>query len=260
MALTLKKQIKPFLFILMFCILGCSTGEKQSMKGSKKDRASHLVDAAQGALMERDPIGALQYLKAAEEMAPDLPTIYHVRALAFQDRKMIDESLVEMKKAVELDPNNSYSNNTYGKFLMDAGQYKLAEVYLRKAAEDTTFRESYKARTSLGMLYYKLNNLELADKNLVTAINDDPGNACIAYYYRGHILVKKGQLTDASKMYEKASTRLCSAFVDAHFALGLVYEKNRNYDLARKKYLDISQNFPDSNYSTQAIQKLRKIP
>jgi Tfp pilus assembly protein PilF len=238
----------------------CSSGQKNGKRGSKEERAALLVDAAQGALMEKDPIGALQYLKAAEDLAPKLTSIYHMRALAFQARKMPEEALLEMKKAVDLDPKNSYSNNTYGKFLMDAGRLDEAEGFLTKAAEDTTFRESYKSRTSLGILQYRKNLLDLAEKNFTLAVNDDPANSCIAYYYKGHILAKNSKLTEASQMYEKASSKLCAAFVDAHYALGLAYEKTRRYDLARKKYLDISQNFPESTYSEQAMQKLKKIP
>ena len=247
-------------FAAMLSFSSCSSLGSKPMKGSNAERAALLVDAAQGSLIEKDPIGAIQYLKSAQELAPKLWTIYHMRALAFQMRKMPDEALVEMKKAVDLSPENPYAMNTYGKFLLDSGKLPEAEKYLQMAANDRTFRESYKANTSLGILNYRRGLLEAAEKNFSLAVNDDPANSCIAYYYQGHILVKKGKLSEATQTYERASNKLCAAFVDAHYALGLVYEKSRKYDLARKKYLDISQNFPESSYSDQAIVKLKKIP
>ena len=258
----MTRELKPLLFFALIFALGagCATSSPSVKKGSKEERAALMVNAAQGSLIEHDPIGAMQYLQAAEDLAPELPSIYHMRALAYQARKMNDAALGEMKKAVALDPHNSYSNNTYGKFLMDAGNLGDAEIYLTRAAEDRTFREAYKARTSLGILHYRKGLFEQAGKDLTLAINDDPSNACIAYYYQGHVFVKQGDLNAATKSYEKASSKLCAAFVDAHYALGLAYEKEHRFDLARKKYLDISQNFPDSTYSEQAIQKLKKIP
>ncbi len=219
-----------------------------------------MVEAANAAMIEGDPIGALQFLKSAEDLDSSLPSIYHAKALAFNMRKDLPQALIEMKKSVDLDPKSSAANNTYGKLLLDAGKYSEAEAYLKKAAEDPTFRESFKARTSLGMLYYRENKLDQADSQLEKASFDDPNNSCIAYYYRGHVAMKRGQNPEAIKYYERATQKLCAGFADAHFALGVAYEREKKWDEARKKYLEVKQNFSESKAAEQAMKRLSKLP
>lgn len=256
--------IKTVVFsILVAGSFACSSAPQTPTGIEKKppeERAKLMVEAANAAMIEGDPIGALQYLKTAEEIAPRLSSVYHAKALAFNMRKDLPQALVEMKKAVDLDAKNSAANNTYGKLLLDAGKYPDSEIYLKRAAEDPTFRESYKARTSLGMLYYRKNQLDLADQQLEKASFDDPNNSCIAYYYRGHVAMKRGQISDAVKYYERATQKLCAGFADAHFALGVAYEREKKWDEARKKYLEVKQNFSESKAAEQAMQRLSKLP
>lgn len=250
--------MKHFIVLTLFILMaGCATNKKTANNKTPHDRVVALIEAAQAALIEKDPIGALQFLKSAEEAEPGFAPIYHTRAMAFHMRKDFTKAIEEMKKCVELDPSNSYSNNSLGKMLMDAGKGAEAEKYLLKAAQDPTFRESFKAKTSLGILHYRLGNLAQADVYLEKATDDDPVNSCIAYYYRGHIALKKDKLKTAQDFYARASKKFCAGFPDAHYALGLVFEKSRQVDAARKKYLEIKQNFPESAQSEQAMERLK---
>jgi len=251
-----------WLSFALLAVTSCATGSRESGKSHKtpREKAQLLVDAANASMMESDPIGALQFLKTAEETDPSYASIFHGKALAFNMRKDLAQALVEMKHAQELEPENSAINNTYGKLLMDAGKAAEAEKYLKKAAADPTFRESYKSRTSLGILYYRQGQLDVADQQFEKATFDDPSNACIAYYYRGHIALKRGKLSDATRQYERATQKLCAGFADAHFALGVAYERDKKFDQARKKYLEVKQNFPESKIADQAMTRLGKLP
>ena len=210
--------------------------------------------------MEGDPIGALQFLARAEELDSKYAPVYHAKALAYAYRKDFPSALREMKKSVELDPENPYALNTYGKFLLDANRLEEAEPFLIKAGDNPVFRESYKANTNLGILYYRKNDIEHADQRFQKSINDDPINSCIAYYYRGHLAVRKGQIPEAAKLYERASQKQCAAFADAHLAVGMMSERQGKLEEARKKYLEIRQNFPDTKASEAAMERLKKIP
>ncbi len=225
-----------------------------------RERAQLLIEASNGSLMEGDPIGALQFLERAEALDPKYSPIYHAKALAYAHRKDYPAALREMKKSVDLDPQNPFALNTYGKFLLDAGRLEEAEVPLKKAGDNPVFRESYKANTNLGILYYRKSNFEGAEQRFQKAINDDPTNSCIAYYYRGHLAVRKKNIPEATSLYERATQKQCAAFADAHLALGMMHERNHRNDEARKKYLEIKQNFPDSKASDAAMERLKNIP
>ncbi len=255
---TLASLLIP-LFLFGSCSSTPKTSSTEEIKGTPREKAAILVEAANGSMIEKDPIGALQYLKTAEGYDPNYAPIYHAKALAFHMRKDYARALTEMKHSVELDPNNSYANNTYGKLLMDANRIPEAQKFLRKAASDSTFREAYKANTSLGIIAYREGKLEEATMVFDKAITDNPANACIALYYKGHIALKRNELSAATKFYEKASTKLCSAFPDAHLALGMALEREKKNDLARKKYLEFQQNFPETKAALTAQDRLRKL-
>jgi type IV pilus biogenesis/stability protein PilW len=240
---------------------GCSSASKSDpTHKTPRERAQLLVEAANGSLIEGDPIGALQYLSQAEKIDPDYSPVYHAKALAFAARKDFSQALVEMKHAVDLDPENPYALNTYGKFLIDAGRLDEAGAPLLKAGDNPTFRESYKANTNLGILYYRKGELDRSESRFQRAINDDPVNSCIAYYYKGHIALKRGQVAEAENQYRRATEKQCAAFADAHLALGMMYERQGKSDLARKKYIELDQNFPQAKASETARERLKKLP
>src|SRR5690606_25836683 len=117
---------------------------------TSRERAQLLIEAANGAMLENDPIGALQFLDRAAQIEPKYAPIYHAKALAFSMRKDFPSALREMKTSVDLDPENPFALNTYGKFLLDSGRSAEAEPMLKKAGNNPLFRESYKANSNLG--------------------------------------------------------------------------------------------------------------
>ena len=128
----------PIATVMVLPLSGCSTtrksdGVEMPEPKSPRERAQLLIEAANGSLLENDPIGALQFLERAEKLDPKYAPIYHAKALAFSVRKDFPAALREMKKSVDLDPENPFALNTYGKFLLDAGRLDEAEAPLMKA-------------------------------------------------------------------------------------------------------------------------------
>ena len=249
--------------LLVFCALGlwsCASFISKEKEMTLDERGRLYVEVANGAIVEGDAIGALENLAKAERLAPNLPELHHSRALAYSMKKENDKALAAARKAVLLKPDYSQANNTLGKFLIDIGQYAEAEAPLLQASKDNFNREAFKADTNLGILYYRTAKYSSALQHLDKAIEEAPGATCIAYYYRGHLELKDVHLRNAIQEYEKATQKFCGGFADAHFALGVAYERSRNYDRARKIFLDIRQNFPNTKVAEQAIDRLKSLP
>lgn len=239
--------------------MGCATGSG-SKSLSKTDKARLLIDAANGALSEGDPIGALQLLAKAEEQDNSLAEIHHSKALAFFAKREPSMALEEARRAVTINPNYTDANNTLGKLLLDSGRNNEAEKPLLLAVADPLYRESFKAHTNLAILYYRQEHHQKSIEHLNKAIQEAPDVACVAYYYRGHIFLRAGQFRQAELDYGKATKKMCAGFMEAHLALGITFERDKRYDQARKKFLDIQQNFPNSKIAEQAVERLRYLP
>lgn len=244
----------------MGTLLGGCAGKPDRKEATVEERARLFVDAASAAMIEGDLIGALQYLKTAEALDSDLPEIYHTRAMVFHAKKDMPAAIREVKRAVALRPGDVNANNTYGKLLIDSGNYSEAEKPLLKATLDPTWRETYKALTNLGILHYRLDHPSKALAWFDKAVLEAPATACIAWYYKGHLALKENNFKDATRNYDNATQKFCAGFADAHLALGIAFERSKQYDHARKKFLDVKQNFPNTKTAEQAMDRLTYLP
>jgi len=258
-----KSLMRSSLWVLLssslaFSVISCSTTSTKQL--SKTERARLLVEVAGGALTEGDVVGALQHLANAEELDSQLAELHHMKALAYHAKGEPKTALQEAQKAVSISPTLSNANNTLGKLLLDDNQYTQAEHFLNQAANAPLNREAYKALTNLGILNYRRKDYAKAGKFFDRAIQASQTEACIAFYYKGHLALKEGQLKDAVIQYRHASNRLCSSFAEAHLALAKVYQRNGQFDLARRKYLEIQQQFNSTQYAQEAIDHLKNLP
>jgi type IV pilus assembly protein PilF len=247
-----------WVLLCLWGVLGCASGTKVSV--SKTDRARMLVEIANGALLEGDPVGALQQLARAEEFDRSLPELHHSKALAYHKRKNTQEALLEAKEAVRLKPDYSDANNTLGRLLMDAGRLQEALEPLKLAAKDALYRESYKAWTNLGILHYQKKEYDQAKEHWTQAILSSPSYACVAYYYRGLLFSEQGSLREAILDYQQATRKFCVGYAEADLALGLAYQKNQQVDLARQVYLEVQERYPHTDFASEAMKRLHQLP
>jgi Flp pilus assembly protein TadD len=199
-------------------------------------------------------------LQQAEALNPNDPELHHVRALAFLNRREISTALASITRAHELAPQDSAISTTLGKILMDAGKRLEAEKVLIQPANDALYRESYRARTNLAILYQQRGDLAAAREQLDRAVNEAPRDACHAYYFRSQMELKEGQLREALKDLEHATTQVCGPFAEAHLAVGVALTRSHRYDLARKKFVEVSQRFKGSESAEKALENLRYLP
>lgn len=257
----LRGCLVVFLSGVTLGVIGCATSETAPPKSyTNTEKARMIIEIANGALAEGDATGALQNLARAEQLDEQLPELHHSRALAFYVKNDLKSAIQAAKRSVELKPNYADANNTLGKLLMDAGRDDEAEKPLQIAANDALYREAFKALTNLGILSYRQNKLEAAQKYVDRAISEAPAAACVAYYYRGHIDLKKNNLKEAVESYSKATKKSCAQFGEAYLALGLAYQQDRQYPLARRTFLDIQKRYPNTKLAERAIEQLRFLP
>jgi Tfp pilus assembly protein PilF len=247
--------------ILLSCLLlvACATA-KPKPKVTPEEHARLLLNVANAAIIENDPSEAMEALAQAEAEDPDLPEIYHTRGLAYYNRGDMPAALAQIKKALKMSPEYIDANNSLGKILTDLGRYDEAVSPLQKAAHAPFYRDTFKPLTNLGILYYRKGELGKASDFFTKAVESGGEHACIAYYYKGHIELHDGHFTEAIKDYTSATKRWCAGFADAHLAIGITYERTKQYALARKTFVEVQQRYPNSKAADQAIDRLRELP
>ena len=219
-----------------------------------------LLSIAAANVTENDTTGALQVLGQVHELDDGIPEEYYLYALAYLGKNEIKLATDSARHAIQLAPQYSAAKNTLGKLLLDQGKYAEAEKLLLEAAKDLLFRDTYLPKTNLGILYYQKGALETADTWLSHAIKDGGALVCLAYYYRGKVRSDTNRLLEAERDFSQSSRGGCSGMSDTHIAFGKTLIREKKYDQARAKFIEIQRLFPSSDASDQATQYLREIP
>lgn len=247
-------------FTLTLFSLGCASKSTSHKQLSKADRARLYIEIANGEILQGNPTVALQNLVKAEAEDPTLPELYHSKSLAFYAKHDLNRAIQYARQAVKIKPDYSDANNTLGRLLLEIGDYNGAEQPLQAAASDPLYREAYKAWTNLGILKYRQGQYVASEAYLDRAIQDAPLQSCIAYYYRGHIRLRSTHINDAIEDYKQATFKFCANFAQAQLALGLAYQEQKQYQLARKTYLEIQKRYPNTKIAEQALDQLKYLP
>lgn len=246
-------------FVFVLAGSGCSSAPKGKTL-SASERAAVFVAMANTLLQENRVGEALVNLVEAESHDPKLPELHHSRALAYYMNKDLPSAIASARKSLTLNPKYYEGYTTLGKLLLDAGKTDEAEKTLRVAAYAEAYREAYKPMTSLGILYYRKGDLAKSRTEFDRAILSSASQSCIAYYYRGHIALRESRLKEAISDYDKARSGFCASFVDAQYALGLAYAKDKQFDQARRTFLDLQDRFPKTSHALDALKQIKRLP
>lgn len=263
------KKLVPLLIAIAASAFSCATPATPTAPTTDRDgtekstdaRMRAYLDAATVALNGNDLPGALSYAREAEKLDPSNAGVQHLKALIFAARGERPTALMYARKAVSLDPTSSGASNTLGKLLVDDGKESEAEPYLLLAARDPVNREAYKAWTNLGIAYYRQGKYAKSTEAMDHAIMEAPLVACVAFYYRGHIEMAQSKLRAAIHDYDSSTRKYCADFADGKLALGLAYERDHQYDKARRTYIEVLDRFKDNTQvADQATHHLKYLP
>jgi len=135
--------------------------------------------------------------KRTLELNPSLSNAHHWYGLFLSWHRRPEEALIEMKRAVELDPLNLRYNTNLGQVYFNAGQNDLAPAQLQKTVEiDPNFADLYEMRSVVrkatgdyrGWLQDMKKNAELNADEEEAAVADAVGRVYSESGYRAALL------------------------------------------------------------------------
>ena len=173
------------LFFLVFVLSACAS---KHLEGSTDDsnfsaekleaqkRASIRMQLGISYYQQRQYKVALEEIKQAISIAPDLVDAYSVRALIFMD--MGENQLAEdnFLYALKLAPDNLDVENNYGWFLCVNKREKQGLGYLDKVLQNQHYPSLSKAYNAAGVCSLKMKDAASADKYFLHGFKIDPAN------------------------------------------------------------------------------------
>ncbi|MBI3286405.1 MAG: type IV pilus biogenesis/stability protein PilW [Burkholderiales bacterium] len=142
-------------------------------------RASIRMQLAIGYYQQAQHKVALEEIRQALLISPDLVDAYDVRALIFMD--MGEKQLAEdnFLHALKLAPNNSDILNNYGWFLCQNGREKQGLAYLERVLKDPVYPTVAKVLNNAGLCSLRIKDAPSAERYFMQGFREEPGNPSI---------------------------------------------------------------------------------
>lgn len=112
----------------------------------------------------------------------------------------MDQSIVTLKKALEIKPDDPDTLQLLVNVLVDAGRETEAQTYLAKLPQGAKLDPE--RLINVGIKYYNTKQIDKALEEFNRVIVDNPDFA-EAYYYRGLVYLNKGKVPEAKADFQK---------------------------------------------------------
>jgi len=177
---------------------------KSLLKGNAEDREVYIALAQMYSRLRRWPDAEQSISKALElsSKPEEKEYVNFILASMYERQKKFDQAEETFKKVLANDPNNAVALNYLGYMLADRGlRLEEAVNYIKKAVQLDPQNGAY--LDSLGWAYYKLGNFDLAEVNLRRAaekVTNDP----TVLDHLGDLYQKTDRLKLAAASWERA--------------------------------------------------------
>jgi type IV pilus assembly protein PilF len=179
-------NIAALVLFLAAALSGCASSSSQG--GSQADlltasdqtelqkRAQIRLQLAIGYYAQNQMSTALDEVKQALVIDPNLADAYSMRGLIYMDLREPRLAEENLQRAIKLAPNNPDFQNNYGWFLCSNGREKESIGYFEAAAKNRLYQSPAKALNNAGSCSLKMRDFAAAERYLTEAFQSDPGN------------------------------------------------------------------------------------
>ena len=150
---------------------------------------------------DRDLNGAEAALKRAIDLDPNNSNAHHWLAISFMALKRHKEALAEIRRALNLDPQSPYVNMNMGYILYVSGDLSGAVDQFNRALE--TFPENPLLHAFLGITKAMQGGLSAAIADIERAVELAPDDTLIPLPYLGHVYGLAGREADARRILKQ---------------------------------------------------------
>jgi type IV pilus assembly protein PilF len=232
-------------------LAGCATGAgstrrvaESNPENPKTKAAALYTDLGQKYMAQGKLEIALENLNkalAADSNHADAHTVIGLLYERIGDNAKAEE---HYRRAAELMPKSGNENNNYGAFLCKIGRYDESSLYFVRAISDPFYKTPAVALTNSGTCAIKGGKLDVAEKDLRSALDREPNNS-EALFQMATVLYRKNDFFRARafiQRYEAVGQQSADALL-----LGRNIELRLGNGKAGQEYTRrLRERFPDS--------------
>src|SRR5258705_11058493 len=164
------------------------------------DKARKLYEKGLEQARANDTLNAIDSFKAAVSLFPKFPLALNQLGVQYLTLGKTNKAVEALKSAVELTPDAFAPRLNLGVALLEANKFTEAETQLREAIKQNPSAST--AHMYLGLTLARLNKYDEAEKELIRAIEAGGNQLGLAHYYLGGLYWKKRDYRKAVEQLE----------------------------------------------------------
>jgi type IV pilus assembly protein PilF len=177
-----------FGFFLALILSGCASQKNYGVQSERngtaesaelQKRAAIRMQLALDYYQQGQHKVALEEVRKALLVVPDLVDAFSVRALIFMDLGEVQLAEDNFTRALQLAPNDSEIANNYGWFLCQNGRAKQSMAYFERVLKDPAYTTPVKAFHNAGVCSLRIKDVENAERYFMLAFREQPANPSI---------------------------------------------------------------------------------
>jgi tetratricopeptide (TPR) repeat protein len=173
---------------------------------------------------------------------PNSWVVHNILGAALLQKGERDEAIVELQKALEINPDFAEARNILGNALRQSGRVEKA---MQQYQEALRLKPDYaEAHNNLGVVLLQSGRVSEAMNQCEQALRLKPDYA-EAHYNLGNALLQAGRTAEAMEQYEQA-VRLKPDYAEAHSNLGVVLQQAGRIPEAIAQYEESLKLDPDN--------------
>ncbi len=208
-------------------------------------RAKLRLELAAGYYGRGQPTTALDEVKQALALRPDMVEGYNLRGLIYaslEEPKLAEESF---RRALQLDGRNADTLHNYGWFLCQSRRWDEAGVQFGRAVAVPSYREVPRTLLAQGLCEARAGRLREADRTLTRSYEMDPRNPGTAFNL-GEVLYKLGEFERARFYLRRVNAEAANANAQTLWLATRIEHKLSNASGVRGLGDQLRQRFPQS--------------
>jgi tetratricopeptide (TPR) repeat protein len=195
--------------------------------------------------------GAIRLYRRGLEIEPENVELLNAIGFALFQQGKSQEAVVELEKAVAIDPKHWKAHNNLALASIDLGELEVAEAHYR---ESLAIQPQAAIYNDLGFVLQRLGMSEDAAKEYRKALELDP-KLSAAHTNLGSSLAQNGNYAEAERQFRAALEDGPNA--QAYTGLGLVLSREGRTDEAIKNLQAAIETDPNNSVAQQELAKLR---
>lgn len=232
-----------------------------SKKAQKEidDKAFIYYTSGTQSLVAKKYTEALKDLLEAIKLDPKNTEIHNNLAMAYFFKNEHSLAQSHWERAIDLDKTNNDARNNLASLFFTQKKYIEAQKQYEIILSDLTYPNQFRTYYNLGLIENLRNNKTHAKDYFTKAIEENE-NYCPAYYQLGLMSYETGDFKAAYGHFKNSGIGDCvNNAAESTYYQALTSMKIGNHERAKLKFMDLINNYPDSELTPKAKLQLDRL-